>query len=85
MPLNITLKVEIFGVWEIDFMVPFPPSYKNTYIQVIVDYISKCMEVVGLPTKDAKVVVKFVKKHVFTRIGIPRAIISNGGTPFINN
>jgi len=29
MPLNNILEVELFDVWGIDFMGPFPPSYTN--------------------------------------------------------
>lgn len=38
-----------------------------------------------LPTNDSKVVVKFISKHIFTRFGTPRAIISDGGRHFINS
>ena len=38
------LKVEIFDVWGIGLMGPFPPSHKNFYIIVPVDYISKWLE-----------------------------------------
>ena len=31
------LEVELFDVWGIDFMGPFPPSYNNLYILVAVD------------------------------------------------
>ncbi|XP_075079993.1 uncharacterized protein LOC107759256 [Nicotiana tabacum] len=37
---------------------------------------------VVLPTNDAKVVVSFLKKNIFTRCGTPRALISDGGTHF---
>jgi len=84
MPLHNILEVEIFDVWGIDFMGPFPPSNGNQYILVAVDYVSKWVEAVALPTNDAKVVLKFLKKHIFTRFGTPRAIISDGGTHFIN-
>ncbi|XP_049366220.1 uncharacterized protein LOC125831072 [Solanum verrucosum] len=47
--------------------------------------MSKRVEAVSLPTNDAKVVVKFIRKHIFTRFGTPRAIISDGGNHFINN
>ena len=30
-------------------------------------------------------VIKFIKKHIFTRFGTPRAIISDGGKHFINH
>ncbi|XP_049382669.1 uncharacterized protein LOC125846995 [Solanum stenotomum] len=63
---------------------PFPPSNGNQYILVVVDYVSKRVKEVALPTNYAKVVLKFMKKHIFTRFGTSRAIISGGGTHFIN-
>jgi hypothetical protein len=41
MPLNNILEVEIFDVWGIDFMGPFPSSFGNQYILVAIDYVSK--------------------------------------------
>ena len=41
MPLNPILEVEIFDVWGIDFMGPFPNSFGNQFILVAVDYVSK--------------------------------------------
>jgi len=41
MPLNNILEVEIFDVWGVDFMGPFPSSFGNQYILVAVDYVSK--------------------------------------------
>ena len=84
MPLNNILVCEIFDVWGIDFMGPFPMSFGNKYILVAVDYVSKWVEAAALPTNDAKVVTKFIKKNVFSRFGTPRAIISDGGTHFCN-
>jgi len=50
MPLNSILEVELFDVWGIDFIGPFPSSFSNQYILVAVDYISKWVEdVVYLP------------------------------------
>ncbi|XP_070023150.1 uncharacterized protein [Nicotiana sylvestris] len=42
------------------------------------------VEAAALPTNDAKVVVGFLKKNIFTRFRTPRAIISDGGTHFCN-
>ncbi|XP_070010083.1 uncharacterized protein [Nicotiana sylvestris] len=53
MPLNNILEVELFYVWEIDFMGPFSPSRGNKYILLAVDYVSKWMEAIALPTNDA--------------------------------
>lgn len=58
-------------------MGPFPSSFSNQYILVAVDYVSKWVEAVALPTNDAKVVIGFLKKYIFTRYGTPRAIISD--------
>ncbi|XP_075098452.1 uncharacterized protein LOC142175492 [Nicotiana tabacum] len=61
-----------------------PCSYGNKYIIVAIDYVSKWVEAAALPTNDAKVVVEFLKKNIFTRFGTPRAIITDGGTHLCN-
>ncbi|RVW69220.1 Pro-Pol polyprotein [Vitis vinifera] len=58
MSLNPILVVELFDVWEIDFMGSFPLTFGHSYILVGVDYVSK--------------------------FGVPKAIISDGGTHFCN-
>nr|GEX09083.1 reverse transcriptase domain-containing protein [Tanacetum cinerariifolium] len=76
MPQNSIQICEIFDVWGIDFMGPFPSSRRNKYILVAVDYLSKWVEAKALPTNDARVVCKFLKS-LFARFGTPRAIISD--------
>ncbi|XP_057759516.1 uncharacterized protein LOC130979959 [Arachis stenosperma] len=78
------LIIELFDVWGIDFMGPFPTSYSNNYILVAVDYVSKWVEAIATPTNDNKVVINFLRKHIFCRFGVPRAIISDGGSHFCN-
>ncbi|XP_070002120.1 uncharacterized protein [Nicotiana sylvestris] len=68
----------------IDFMGPFVSSYGNTYILVVVYYVSKWIEVLTLPNNEARSVVAFLKKNIFTRFGTPRAIISDGDSHFCN-
>jgi len=84
MPLNGILEVELFDVWGIDFMGPFPSSYNNKYILVAVDYVSKWVEAVASPTADSAVVRKLFQKIIFPRFGVPRVVISDGGSHFIN-
>ncbi|CAM8940105.1 unnamed protein product [Rhodiola kirilowii] len=82
MPQQSILPVEIFDVWGIDYMGPFSSSYGNQYILVAFDYVSKWVEAVASPTCDAKVVTKLFKKIIFPRFGVPRTVISDGGSHF---
>ncbi|GJU24886.1 reverse transcriptase domain-containing protein [Tanacetum coccineum] len=84
MPQNSIQVCEIFDVWGIDFMGPFPSSRGNKYILVAVDYLSKWVEAKALPTNDARVVCKFLKS-LFARFGAPHAIISDRETHFCND
>ena len=84
MPLNPILEVEVFDVWGIDFMRPFPSSFGIVYILVAVDYVSKWAETIATKTNDNKVIVKFIKSNILSRFGTPRSIISDNGTHFCN-
>lgn len=84
MPLQNFPYMKIYNVWGIDLMGPFLYSNGHRYILLAVDYVSKWMEAISVPTNDAKVVLNFVKKNIFTRFGTPRALISNGRTLFCN-
>ncbi|XP_024007268.1 uncharacterized protein LOC112083471 [Eutrema salsugineum] len=84
MPQNPIFEVEVFDCWGIDFMGPFVSSYGNQYILVVVDYVSKWVEAVASPTNDSKVVVKLFKSTIFPRFGVPRVVISDGCSRFIN-
>ncbi|GJY59794.1 reverse transcriptase domain-containing protein [Tanacetum coccineum] len=83
-PLTNIIVSEVFDIWGIDFMGPFPSSRNNKYILVAVDYVSEWVEAEALPTNDAQVVVKFLKK-LFSRFGVPKALISDRGTHLCNS
>ena len=72
MPLNPILVVDLFDVWGIDFMGPFPTSFSYSYILVGVDYVSKCVDAIPCKTNDHRVVLKFLKENVFSRFGVPK-------------
>ena len=65
-------------------MGPFPTSFGCSYILVGVDYVSKWVEAIPCKTNDHRVVLKFLKKNVFSRFGVPKSIIGDGGTHFYN-
>ena len=48
------------------------------------DYAFKWVEVVATPKNDAKTVIKFLKKNIFSQFGVPRVFISDEGSHFYN-
>ncbi|KAM1480638.1 hypothetical protein ACFX2I_027763 [Malus domestica] len=65
-------------------MGPFPSSYGFMYILLAVDYVSKWVEAKATRTNDSKVVADFIRTNIFARFGMPRVIISDGGSHFCN-
>ena len=84
MPLHGVLVVELFNVWGIDFIGHFPSSFGNLYILLVMDYVSKWVETIACPRNDGNTMVNFVQKHIFSRFGTPRTIISDVGSHFAN-
>ncbi|GKC21519.1 reverse transcriptase domain-containing protein, partial [Tanacetum coccineum] len=84
MPQNNIQVCDVFDVWGLDFMGPFPNSKGNKYILVAVDYVSKWVEAQALPTNDDRVVIKF-SRRLFARFEVPKALISDRGTHFCNS
>ena len=84
MPLQPILVLEIFYCWGIDFMDPFVNSFGHKYILLAADYVSKWVEAIPTRKNYHKVVVKFLKENIFSRFGMPRAIISDGSSHFCN-
>ena len=75
-PMNWAVDVDVFDAWEIELVGPFEASGKNRYILFAVDYLSRWVEAVALPMKEAQLVIKFLKKSILNRWGPPRVIIS---------
>ncbi|GJT66862.1 reverse transcriptase domain-containing protein [Tanacetum coccineum] len=75
---------DVFDIWGLEFIGPFPNSKGNKHILVAVDYVSKWVEAQALPTNDARIVIRFLRR-LFARFGVPKALISDRGTHFCNS
>ena len=84
MPLKGIMVVQIFDVWGIDFMGPFPQSFGNLHILLAGDYVSKWVEALACPRNYTNTVVSFLQKNILSRFGTPKTIISDGGSHFAN-
>ena len=71
LPMHTIMEVELFDLWGMDFIGPFPPSYNYMYILLAVDYVSKWVEAIPTHSNDARVVAQFLCSHVFSRFGTP--------------
>ena len=83
-PMHTILEVELFDLWGMDFMGPFPPSYNNLYILLVVDCVSKWVEAISTRTNVARIVAQFLRTHIFSRFGTPQALIIDNSTHFCN-
>ena len=83
-PMRTILEVELFDLWGMDLIGLFPSSFDNLYILLAMYYVSKWVEAIPTRTNDANVAIKFLRSHIFTRFGTPRALIIDGGTHLCN-
>jgi hypothetical protein len=74
----------VFDVWGIDYMGPFQKLGDAEYILVAVDYVSKWVEALPCRAADSKHAKKMFHEVIFPRFGMPRMIISDGGSHFID-
>jgi hypothetical protein len=82
MPLTNNLQIELFDVLGIDYMGPFLKSRNCEYILVAVDYVSNWVEALPCHAVNAKNSKKMFEETIFPRFGVPRMVISDGGTHF---
>jgi hypothetical protein len=82
MLLTNNLQIKLFDVWGIDYMGPFPKSKNCEYILVAVNYVSKWVEAMLCRVADARSSKKMFEEIIFPRFGVPRIVISDGGTHF---
>ena len=85
-PLQPQLVVEPFDRWALDFVGPINPSSKQkAYILVCTDYMTRWVEAVALVKANDQAVIDFLYKEIFTRFGVPKEIITDGGPQFVSH
>ncbi|RDX97776.1 Gypsy retrotransposon integrase-like protein 1, partial [Mucuna pruriens] len=75
-----------FSMWGIDVIGPIEPKASNghRFILVAINYFTKWVEVNSYSTMTRSMVVKFIKKDIICRYGLPAHIITNNGTNLNN-
>lgn len=86
MSLQPIVVVEPFNKWGLDFIGPIHPPLRRCHQHILVctDYCTKWTEVRTMMNAFAKNVTIFLYEKIFTRYGIPRELVSNRRTPFVN-
>ena len=84
MPMNYSLVIEPFDVWGFDYMRRFPSSNGYTHILVVVDYVTNWVEAIPTSIADHNTSIKMLKEVIFLRFGVPRYLMTEGGSHFIH-
>jgi len=72
-----------FAWWGIDLLGPFPKATGQLkYLVVAVDYSTKWIEADPLSKITAKNVLRFFKRNILARFGVPALVISDNGSQF---
>ncbi|GJU44484.1 reverse transcriptase domain-containing protein [Tanacetum coccineum] len=75
-----------FYQWGMDILGPLPQaSGKLKFVIVAIDYFTKWIEANPLARITGKDVKKFVWDNIVCRFGLPRVIVTNNGTQFVND
>ena len=66
-------------------MGPFPPAARQiTYLIIAIDYLTKWVEAEPVAFITARKVKQFLWKNVVCWFGVPRVLISDNGTQFVD-
>ncbi|GLU03802.1 hypothetical protein SLE2022_209800 [Rubroshorea leprosula] len=74
-----------FHTWGLDLIGPIHPSFEGyIWILVAIEYFTKWVEAVPLHKATGLAMSNFIKVCIIYRFGIPYKIVSDNGTPFVN-
>ena len=75
-----------FHTWAFDLIGPInPPSKGYIWILAATECFTKWVEAISLKNATGPAVANFIKENIICRFGIPKRILSDNGTPFINS
>ena len=75
----------LFHTWGLDLIGPInPPSNGYIWILAATEYYTKWVEAIPLKKATGTAIANFIREYIITRFGIPRRLIKDNGTPFIN-
>ena len=85
-PLNVMASPWPFSMWGIDVIGLIEPRASNghRFILVAIDYFTKWVEAASFANVTKQVVVRFIKKDIICRYGLPNKIITDNGTNLNN-
>ena len=86
MPLYIFAAPWPFSMWGIDVIRAIEPKASNGhhFILVAIDYFTKWVKATSYSTVTRSVVVRFIKREIIYRYGMPRKIITDNATNLNN-
>ncbi|XP_070008329.1 uncharacterized protein [Nicotiana sylvestris] len=74
----------VYPIFDSSWTSPVKCVLKKGGMTVVANSQNEWVEAVDLPNNEARSVVAFLKKRIFTKFGTPHAIISDGGSYFCN-
>ena len=84
--LHPVAPLEIFKLWSLDFVGPLPSTADgNEYLLVAIDHFSRFPIAKPVPNQSGSAVCKFLMEEIVCNFGPPCAILTDQGTPFVNN
>jgi len=86
MPLNVLAARWPFSMWGIDVIGAIEPKASNVhcFILVMINYFTKWVKAASYSSITRSVVVRFIKREIICRYGLPRKIITDNATNLNN-
>ena len=85
-PLSVLAAPWPFSMWGIDVIGAIEPKVPNghRFILVAINYFTKWVDAVSCASVTRSVVIRFIKKEIICRYGLPRKIITDNATNLNN-